>query len=320
MKKSAGQKKAVKEEGSKRVPAPSSGYFEAPDGAPLWYEDTGGDGPVLFYIYGLACSIQHWKYPKEHFSSPDKASVRRRNVYLDFRGHGRSPAPRKGNRVTISHLVADISALCDHLQIDGATFLGQSLGGTIALSLASARPDIVHGLVLLASPGRNPGPHFALQPLSHFLWRSLIRVNKMSPTAVRLIHAATTEAIRSPVAKIPFRELIRRAGFNPRLAKTQDIEDYITSVFDTSPNVFFDLASDLATFDFSKLDADISCPTLLICGGKDLVIPMSEQRWLADNVPHAQVAELTYGSHCPHFDDPSQVIKIMDQFFVENGL
>jgi pimeloyl-ACP methyl ester carboxylesterase len=320
MSKSANQEKAVKETNSKRAPAPSSGYFEAPDGAPLWFEDTGGEGPVLFYIYGLACSIQHWKYPKEHFSTPSKGSLRRRNVYLDFRGHGRSPTPRKGGRVTINQLVSDIVALCDYRGIEGATFLGQSLGGTIALSLAGARPDLVQGLVLLASPGRNPGPFFALQPMSNLLWKSLISINRVSPTAVRLIHAATVEAVRSPVARIPFRELVRRAGFNPSLAKTQDIEEYIDSVFDTSPNVFFDLASDLASFDFSRMEADITCPTLLISGGKDLVIPMSEQRWLAENVPHAQVAELSYGSHCPHFDDPSQVINIIDQFFKDHGL
>ena len=320
MAKSVHKEKVQAELSHPRVYGPATGYFSAPDGSPLWFEDSGGEGPVLFYVYGLACSIQHWKYPKQHFSDPNKTRTPRRTVYLDFRGHGRSPAPRGRRRVTIDQLVKDIAALCEYRGIESATFLGQSLGGTIALALADARPDLVQGLVLLASPGRDPGPYFAFQPFSELLWRTLIAVNRLSPTVVRLIHAATVEALRSPLIKVPFREMVRRAGFNPALAKTTDIEEYIASVFDVSPSIFFDLASDLASFDFERLEGHITCPTLLISGGKDRVVPISEQRWLAEKVPHAQVATLEYGSHCPHFDDPSQVIKILDQFLTENAL
>lgn len=318
MAKSASHEKAVLQ--MNRSGTEASGYFAARDGSPLWFEDSGGDGPILFYVYGLACSIQHWKYPKQYFSSPTQSPVKRRTVYMDFRGHGRSPTPRGQGPVTIRQLVSDIEALCEYRGIEGATFLGQSLGGTIALALADARPDLVRGLILLASPGRNPGPHFAFQPFSQLFWRSLILVNRMSPTAIRLIHTALVEALRSPVARVPFREIVRHGGFNSALAKTQDIEDYISTVFEVSPNVFFDLASDLASFDVERLTGEITNPTLLISGCKDLVIPFSEQKWLAEMVPHAQVAALEYGSHCPHFDDPSQVIKIIETFLAENEL
>ncbi|MCX6110785.1 MAG: hypothetical protein NTZ90_14415, partial [Proteobacteria bacterium] len=44
------------------TPQPSSGLLALATGHEIYYADSGGAGPVLFYLYGLGCSIAHWKY------------------------------------------------------------------------------------------------------------------------------------------------------------------------------------------------------------------------------------------------------------------
>jgi pimeloyl-ACP methyl ester carboxylesterase len=69
---------------------------------------------------------------------------------LDFTGHGQSTVP-KGGGYTAEVLLADADCALRHL--GGATVLGRGLGAYIALLVAGARPDAVHGAILFDGPG-----------------------------------------------------------------------------------------------------------------------------------------------------------------------
>ncbi len=73
---------------------------------------------------------------------------------LDFLGHGASARP-KGGGYTCEHLMADTDAALAH--IGAATVFGRGLGAYVALLIAGARPDLVHGAVLCDGPGLNGG-------------------------------------------------------------------------------------------------------------------------------------------------------------------
>lgn len=75
-------------------------------------------------------------------------------VLYDQRGHGRSERPATGYGVEQS--VADLTALLDHLAIDGPVhLLGNSYGALVAIETALARPGLVASLVLIEA-------HFAV--------------------------------------------------------------------------------------------------------------------------------------------------------------
>jgi pimeloyl-ACP methyl ester carboxylesterase len=307
------------------VTAPAQGMFTTPDGAELYYEDTGapdGDAaaPTMFYIYGLGCSIRHWKYPMAHFGPGGLAHHARRQIWMDFRGHGRSKAPLAGQRVTMARLCEDIRALCRFRGIQRATFLGQSLGGTIALQLAYESPELVAALVLLASPGRDVGAFLPAQPVSRMLWQGLIRVNRAAPLAVRLGYALSKPYRELPPVKLLLREVIRYNGFNPKLSRTDDIEEYIERIFQVSPTAFCDLAGDLARFDVARLEPPIECPALIVAGERDLVVPIAEAHRLAEHLPNSELFVMPHGSHCPHFDDPTTVNRRIEAFLSGHGL
>jgi pimeloyl-ACP methyl ester carboxylesterase len=75
-------------------------------------------------------------------------------VLYDQRGHGRSQRPATGYGVEQS--VDDLTALLDHLGIDGPVhLLGNSYGALVAIETALARPGLVASLVLIEA-------HFAV--------------------------------------------------------------------------------------------------------------------------------------------------------------
>lgn len=69
---------------------------------------------------------------------------------LDFTGHGASTMP-KGGGYTAEVLMADADAALAHL--GSCTVLGRGLGGYIALLIAGARADAVHGAIIADGPG-----------------------------------------------------------------------------------------------------------------------------------------------------------------------
>ena len=303
---------------------PTTGRFRAPDGIDLYFEDSGGDGPVLFYIYGLACSIAHWKYPLAYFGEDGhlgrQARKRRRQVWMDFRGHGRSDPPATNHPLSLGQIVDDIRALCGHRGITSATFLGQSMGGTVALALAAKAPALVQALVLLTSPGRDPAKGFPLRPASELLWRGLTNLGQRAPQVVRLANRASRQLLRRPLAFAIFREIIRQGGFNPNLAQTADITEYVERALDLDLQYFLDLAADMSRFDVARLAQPIRSPTLLIAGALDQVVPLWEVRRTATQIPSAELVVIPHGSHCPHFDDPLLVCERLEGFLDRHQL
>ncbi len=72
--------------------------------------------------------------------------ARYRAILFDQRGAGRSASfPLEEN--TTQHLLGDIEALREHLQIERWTLLGVSWGTTLALAYAQRHPERVRGLV-----------------------------------------------------------------------------------------------------------------------------------------------------------------------------
>ncbi len=294
---------------ARKVPAAKSGLFPTDDGVDIYFEDSGGEGKTLFYLYGLGCSIKHWKYTLSHFNG------KYRQVWIDFRGHGASDPLPATRRLTYDHIVADILKLCEARGITEATFLGQSLGGTIALYLADRAPQgLVEKMVLLASPGRDPGANLPGQPFSYALWRSLIGMNQRYPELLRKAGRALPMLGRIKPIKVPFREFIRHQGFNPELSRTEDIEEYVNHLFTIDPNLFLDMARDLKDFDVANLKNSITCPVLMISGAHDQVVPVKEAQRTAKLLPNARLEVIPYGSHCPHFDDPPLVNRLIEGF------
>ena len=81
-----------------------------------------------------------------------------RAVALDFRGHGLSEHHSPGSSYALADYVADVNAAHEALREGRLHLVGHSLGGTVALMFAAARPDAVASLTLIESLGPSGGP------------------------------------------------------------------------------------------------------------------------------------------------------------------
>jgi pimeloyl-ACP methyl ester carboxylesterase len=111
------------------------------------HELRGGDGRTLLVLHGLAERAPH--------AVPSYLDAWTGPIYaLDFTGHGQSTIP-EGGGYTAEMLLADADTALRHL--GAATVFGRGLGAYVALLLAGARPDAVHGAILFDGPGLNGG-------------------------------------------------------------------------------------------------------------------------------------------------------------------
>jgi pimeloyl-ACP methyl ester carboxylesterase len=102
--------------------------------------DTGGNGPAVVILHGLAGSARE-------FFPMAAALPEFRTVLVDLRGHGGST--RLPQDVSREAYVADVVRVIEETVGYPVVLAGQSMGGHTAMLAAAARPDLVAKLVLL---------------------------------------------------------------------------------------------------------------------------------------------------------------------------
>jgi pimeloyl-ACP methyl ester carboxylesterase len=118
------------------------GQFE--NGGVTMYYEVHGSGPKVFvFMHGILLDAN-----LNRRLATDLAAVGNRVILLDLPGHGLSDKPRRASYHRMDTYARHVEALLDHLDIDKAVVGGVSLGGNVALLVASQSPERVQGLVV----------------------------------------------------------------------------------------------------------------------------------------------------------------------------
>lgn len=118
--------------------------------AHLCFHDLGGHEPVCVYLHGLG-SAASADVPTI-VRDPRLASYRA--LLVDLLGFGFSDRPERFPYTLEAH-AGTIARLLEHLDLQRCHLIGHSVGGSVAIALAAARPDLVAGLVVL-EPNLDP--------------------------------------------------------------------------------------------------------------------------------------------------------------------
>jgi pimeloyl-ACP methyl ester carboxylesterase len=97
-------------------------FLERPDGVKINYNDTGGDGPAIFFTHGHASGSKLWD------AQVDELRRDFRCITWDMRGHAGSDSPEDPRLYSKQHQVDDMKAVLDHCGVKSAVFLGHSMG------------------------------------------------------------------------------------------------------------------------------------------------------------------------------------------------
>lgn len=141
----------------------------------------GGEGPPLLLLHGHPSRALEWAPLLRHFTREHKV------IALDFLGYGESEAPDVEYSIKTQTEVA--LGLLDVLDLRQTDVLGFSMGGWVALKLATDHPQRVRRLVLVDSGGLTfpttlTGESFVPNTLTQFREMERLHSNRQLPDFV----------------------------------------------------------------------------------------------------------------------------------------
>ena len=116
--------------------------FESSDGLSLYYRSYGFSDKTLLCLPGLTRNCKDFEELAIRYASDWRV------ITPDLRGRGQSDRDPNASRYQHQTYVRDTWQLLDHLGIQNFVVLGTSLGGWIAMLMASQQAERLRGLVL----------------------------------------------------------------------------------------------------------------------------------------------------------------------------
>jgi pimeloyl-[acyl-carrier protein] methyl ester esterase len=179
----------------------------------------------------------------------------------------------------------------------GATLLGWSLGGQVAMRAALDHPQKFSRLILLAST-----PKFVLEDS----WEhGMARADLQAFGAALIVDTKAT--------------LLRFLSLQTRgMSGQKNVLQQLRQTLLTAPAACAEALSAglkiLGNTDLRPELKHLSLPTLVVHGGLDTLTPPAAGAWLADALPHAQHVELLRAAHAPHVSHAEEVAAAIARF------
>ena len=243
----------------------------------LYEGSEAGQKPPVILIHGAGGTHLYWP-----------SDVRRLPGYrvyaIDLPGHGKSEG--RGQQ-SVSAYVDAVVAWLEAVGLHRAIFVGHSMGGAIALSLALDHAEHVLGLGLVGTGAR-------------------LRVSEAI-----LDNTANSTTYHNAV------EMIVACSFSPQ-APEQLVNLAKERMAETRYSVLYgDLLACNAFDVIGRLD-DIRCPALVLCGEGDQMTPKRYSQFLADRISGSSLEVIPDAGHMVMLEQPKEVASALVDFI--NGI
>lgn len=243
-------------------------------------EGSADHGLQLVLINSLGTDLRIWDAMIPHLDF--KPAILR----YDKRGHGLTDAPQ--GPYTIRNHSADLAGLLDTLEISGILLVGISVGGMIALDLASTHPNLIQALIL-CDTGAKIG--------TAAYWDDRIK--------------AVQEKGLEPLA-----DLILDRWFSPSFATNNPAayRGYKKMLARTPPEGYIGTCAALRDADLRDLAKKVAAKTLILTGSEDLSTPLSMSKELHELLPVSDRAVIEGAGHLTCIERPVLVARRINQF------
>ncbi len=247
--------------------------------------------PIVF-IHGFPFTHKMWMFPG---GQTEALSGSNRLVAYDVRGHGESEIGQ--GIFTIEFFVDDLIAMMDHLKIRQAILVGLSMGGYIALRAAERHPNRVKALVLCntkAEPDSNEA---------------------------KIKRSANIKMIRTDGTRVFAEEFMKHAVAPESVdAKPEAVRTLQSMVERTAPlTLCGTLVAIAARTDSTHMLKSLQCPTLILHGEKDALIPVSDAKAMKEAIPNAELQIIPKAGHISNVENPDEFNKHLIDFVKRNS-
>ncbi len=251
------------------------------------------EGPPFVLLHGLGLCAVTWR--KLSSILADLGPV----YALDLPGFGLSDKP-----IDIDYSIPGqgflLAQILSRLNLHRVILGGQSRGGAISLAMTIQHPQRVKGLILMGSPAyyqsvpwmirlaRLPGTPLLIVPFARF-WVKLGFLG-----AIAHPHCLDSEAIQASSQALSTWAGARAYQLACRTLRPEDAHL------------------------FSPKYPQISCPTLIIHGAKDRIVPLWVAQRLSQDIPLSELHLLPQVGHIPHVEDQDSVARIITDWYRRN--
>ncbi|HLX14193.1 MAG TPA: alpha/beta hydrolase [Bradyrhizobium sp.] len=246
-----------------------------------------GEGPPLVLVMGYRLNSTAW--PATFI---ERLAERFTVVTPDNRGTGLSDKPVEG--YALANMARDIAGLLDGLKIDRVHLLGYSMGGAIAQEFVRQFPDRVDRLLLCATMAGGPSANYADASVS-----SVMRdLDGLSPEqAARRIWKVTYAPGYLEQHRALAEDQMRREIALPTPLHAADLQFQA-----------------FAEFDGSQALTAIRCPTLVLTGDLDELIPPKNSLMIAKLIPGAKLVVIHGGGHRVLWEAQQKCFELITEF------
>ena len=258
---------------------------------------TGGEGPAIVLIHGMAGSSETWAPLLPVLGASARV------VAPDMPGHGSSAKPR--GDYSLGALASGIRDLMIVLGVDRATIVGHSLGGGVAMQFAYQFPERCERLVLVSSGGLGRQVSGLLRALS-------------APGAEYVLALGCSPRVRN--AGVAVGGWLSRVGVRPTPALGEIWRSY-SSLSDRETRTAFlhtlrsvvDVGGQrVSAKDRLYLAAEV--PTLIVWGDRDPLIPVAHGHEAHAAMPGSRLEIFSGSGHFPHRDAPDRFAALLADF------
>ena len=235
------------------------------DGGQIYYQSH-GEGPALVLAHGIGGNHAIWFRQVAPFAQTNRV------ITFDHRGFGLSRDLDGRGR---DAFVDDLRALLDHLDIETAALVGQSMGAGTCIGFAHSSPERVAALAICDS--------------LHGIAESDAVKAIMDAARARTGDMDQIERVLGAAAR----------SADPALAMLYSQIASFNSADRTTLGGAFILRPAAAL-------ADKGFPVLFLCGTEDIVFPVAAMRLVQDEVAGSFLVEVTDSGHSAFLEQPAQ--------------
>jgi pimeloyl-ACP methyl ester carboxylesterase len=254
-------------------------------GLDVWTEQV-GQGPDVLLIGGLGDTVESWQFQL------DGLADRYRLTAFDNRGAGRTAT--LDGAVSVEMMADDAAAVLQALGVQSAHVAGFSGGSIISQELALRHPELVRSLVLQSTW---PVMDTYLRAWARFVHRLLETApSERAFLEDFFLYIYTARAHNDGTVD----EFIEEVLAFPHKQSTEDVQAFLQA---------------FVGHDTTDRLGDITAPTLVLAGGRDMTSRPELCRAVAELIPGARFDVLENEAHQPFQEIPDEWNDRVDAFW-----